>query len=98
MLLSGTTPAQATFRCRRPSESKAIVASSFTLRWNRRRACSTTRVTATVSDVIVVGAGAAGLTAAYFAANEGAQVKLQNICALHANSISEVLTQYPPGC
>ena len=92
MLLSGTTPAQATFRCRRPIESKAIFVSSFTLRWNRRRTCSTTRVTATVSDVIVVGAGAAGLTAAYFAANEGAQVKLQTLCAMHANPSSEVLT------
>ncbi len=56
----------------------------------QRLSSNRARASAAGPDVIVVGGGAAGLTAAYFAASAGAQVRLR--CYVH--SLIELLVLY----
>ncbi len=60
-----------------------------------RLSSSFARASATSPDVIVVGGGAAGLTAAYFAASAGAQVRLRSF--VHSGIEFFVLYSMPQG-
>lgn len=61
-------------RCPHPSWRSLRIAAPPRARVLRKTACAAQRVS---TDVVVIGAGAAGLTAAYFAAKEGAQVCIE---------------------
>ena len=62
-------------------------------RLTQRLSNNRTRASAANPDVIVVGGGAAGLTAAYFAASAGAQVVLRSFARIDLL----VLYKRPPG-
>ena len=73
--------------CPHPSWRSLRIAARPRIRVLRKTACAAQRVS---TDVVVIGAGAAGLTAAYFAAKEGAQVCIEQFLeqAVHVNCIS----------
>lgn len=60
--------------CPHPSWRSLRIAAPPRTRVLRKTACAAQRVSA---HVVIIGAGAAGLTAAYFAAKEGAQVCIE---------------------
>jgi len=90
MLLSHPLTEHTSVNGWRSSCAQTVFVRHFGKRPTQQLSSNHARASAAGPDVIVVGGGAAGLTAAYFAASAGAQVRLRS----SVHSLIELLVLY----